>query len=193
MSFVDPKDPLWREVNSIAGAEGLELYDLERLPPSHLRVTIDRIKPEAADEVVPAIEAGLVEADEAQIGAAAESGRPVRERVSSGDCSKLCRRLMAFFLVEGPNYGIASEPEIEVSSPGVNRNLRRPEHFAAAVGERVRVVSMVEYAGAEKFPLVGTVIDANSEHLRLAIEGTDVLAALPLGQVRKAHVDFKFE
>lgn len=193
MSFVDPKDPLWREMNSIAEAEGLRLYDLERLPPSHLRVTIDRIA-SASGNV--GVDVGSETGEQVSSSAnSSESGLagPVRERVTSGDCSKLCRRLMAYFLVSGQDFGISTEPEIEVSSPGINRNLRRMDHFVEAIGERVKVVSMRDYEGPEKFPIVGKLIAADNETLRMEIEGGGGEAVLPLDGVKKAHVDFRFD
>lgn len=59
--------------------------------------------------------------------------------VTSGECTNFCRRLMAFFSVEGPNYGFGTDPELEVSSPGINRRLRLPEHYQNAVGSRVKI------------------------------------------------------
>ena len=184
MSFVDPNDPLWREMDSLAEAEGLKLYDLERLPPKQLRVTIDRAAHSAASGEHAAGSQQAVEE---------KAAAPVRERVTSGDCSKLCRRLMAFFAVNGSDFGISAEPEIEVSSPGVNRNLRRPDHFAGAVGERVRIVSMRDYEGPESFPIVGTLLTAEGGFLHLAKEGTKAEAVLPLEGIKKAHVDFRFD
>jgi len=62
------------------------------------------------------------------------------ESVTSGDCSRLVHRLMVFFIAEGEKYHIGTSPEIEVSSPGVNRQLRLPEHFQTAVGSRVKII-----------------------------------------------------
>jgi ribosome maturation factor RimP len=40
---------------------------------------------------------------------------------------------------------------LELSSPGINRRLRRPEHFRRYVGKRVRVRSTVPLAGRRSF------------------------------------------
>ena len=109
------------------------------------------------------------------------------ENVSSDDCSKLCRRLMVYFEVEGPNLGFSVEPIIEVSSPGVNRHLRLVEHFNKAVGERVKVIKK-EAAGS----ILGQIESADSKSINLIDEQTQQQVQLPLENIKKAHVEFVF-
>ena len=52
------------------------------------------------------------------------------------DCVSFSRKLGAILEVEDPLDGPYS---LEVSSPGMDRKLRRPKHFAACKGKRVRV------------------------------------------------------
>src|SRR5881275_3262458 len=40
---------------------------------------------------------------------------------------------------------------VDVSSPGLERPLRKPEHFAEAVGRKVRLRTAAEIAGRRKF------------------------------------------
>jgi ribosome maturation factor RimP len=40
---------------------------------------------------------------------------------------------------------------LEVSSPGINRRLRRPDHFRRYIGQRVRVRTVVPLAGRKSF------------------------------------------
>src|SRR5512145_567247 len=56
--------------------------------------------------------------------------------VGIGDCESFSRRLGAVLDVEDPVPGPYA---LEVSSPGVNRRLSKPRHFASAEGRRVRV------------------------------------------------------
>ena len=116
------------------------------------------------------------------------------ERVTSGDCSRLVRRLMSICMAEGPELGLIAEPQIEVSSPGVNRQLRLPQQFAGAVGERVKV-TLVESAGGSRAaaPVVGVLSSLNGEVLEILDEATKQTEVLPLAAVGKAHVDFKFD
>ena len=55
---------------------------------------------------------------------------------------------------------------IDVSSPGLDRPLRRPEHFRAAIGHEVQIRTAGEIAGKKKFR--GPVVAASDRSLRLA-------------------------
>jgi ribosome maturation factor RimP len=56
---------------------------------------------------------------------------------------------------------------VEVSSPGPERPLRKPEHFAAAVGRRVSVRTGDELVGRKRFR--GEVIAAEEEAVTLVV------------------------
>ena len=190
MSFVERENRLWKEVASIAADEGLFLYDLERVGGSILRVTAER-SPDAARAPVVATENDEGAEDEGE-----ESERPLRPGITSGECTRLCRRLMTYFLAEGPSYGIVPEPEIEVSSPGINRNLRLREHFSGAVGERVKVVSReARDAAGKDLPskfYIGVLREVNDEQIALHDEQTHADVQLPLGSIKRANVEFQF-
>ena len=57
---------------------------------------------------------------------------------------------------------------LEVSSPGVERPLRRPEDFARRVGEKVRVRTSHPVEGASR--LVGTIAGAGDDGVTIATE-----------------------
>jgi ribosome maturation factor RimP len=56
--------------------------------------------------------------------------------VTLGDCEAVSRRLGDIF---DAHEAIAGRYLLEVSSPGVNRPLLKPEHFRRVVGDKVRV------------------------------------------------------
>jgi ribosome maturation factor RimP len=60
---------------------------------------------------------------------------------------------------------IAGRYTLEVSSPGLERTLRSPEHFAWAVGKDVSVKTVATYEGERR--LSGTVRDADDEGVTL--------------------------
>src|SRR5436309_4383974 len=62
---------------------------------------------------------------------------------------------------------------VEVSSPGPARPLRKPEHFAAAVGHRVAVRTGSEVRGRKRFR--GEVLAADDEALILAVTDSEPL------------------
>ena len=70
-----------------------------------------------------------------------ESTGGVTKEVEIGDCARVSRLISP---LEGESSASSNGlvPEgvmLEVSSPGINRRLRRPEHFQAAVGQRIRI------------------------------------------------------
>jgi ribosome maturation factor RimP len=65
---------------------------------------------------------------------------------------------------------------LEVSSPGVERDLRRPEHFAGAVGETVSV--KVEDADGTKARLRGELVAAGADTITIRLDGGDRQIAL---------------
>jgi ribosome maturation factor RimP len=64
------------------------------------------------------------------------------------------------------------EYTIDVSSPGIERPVRTPQHFADAVGRRVALRTASPVAGRSKFK--GEVRQAGSDTLTMSIDGTDV-------------------
>lgn len=74
---------------------------------------------------------------------------------------------------------------LEVSSPGLERSLRRPAHFVAAVGERVTVKTRVD--GAVK-RLVGALRDADDAGVTIEVDGAD--RAVGYGDVISARTVF---
>ena len=62
---------------------------------------------------------------------------------------------------------------VEVSSPGPKRPLRKPTHFAVAVGRRVTLRTEHEIAGRNRFR--GTVLDADAETVTLELAASEPL------------------
>ena len=81
---------------------------------------------------------------------------------------------------------------LEVSSPGVNRKLRRAEHFKDAVGERVRISFSRPTAEGGDTTLVGTVVGFDGEQIDLNAEVQKAVVKIPFAKVSKAQVDFLF-
>jgi ribosome maturation factor RimP len=65
---------------------------------------------------------------------------------------------------------------LEVSSPGLERDLRRPEHFAAAVGETVSVKA--RDADGTKERLRGELVAAGADTITLRLDAGDRTIAL---------------
>jgi ribosome maturation factor RimP len=64
------------------------------------------------------------------------------------------------------------EYTIDVSSPGIERPVRTPQHFASAVGRKVALRTAEPVGGRSKFK--GEVRQAGAEALTVSVDGADV-------------------
>jgi ribosome maturation factor RimP len=71
---------------------------------------------------------------------------------------------------------------LEVSSPGPERPLTKPEHYRRFVGNRVRVKTTEEIAGRHSF--TGTLTAADDE--RVSVDAPDGAVTIPLQSVRRS-------
>lgn len=82
---------------------------------------------------------------------------------------------------------IAGRYTLEVSSPGLERKLRSPEHFRASVGKGV-VVKTVERLVPDSHRIEGTIVDADESSITLEVEeGT---LEVPHEQIKTARTIF---
>ncbi len=91
---------------------------------------------------------------------------------------------------------------LEVSSPGLERSLRRPEHFAGAVGER----AVIRTSGPLRRRIVGEILEADGSAVSIRIEeisgvagagqgiqpGPGQTLSVPLGDIAKARTTFEW-
>ncbi len=77
---------------------------------------------------------------------------------------------------------------LEVSSPGLERPLRRPDQFARAVGEEVSVKTRSSYDGQRR--LRGRLVAASAEQVELLVDGRSV--TLALDDVERARTVFEW-
>jgi len=73
---------------------------------------------------------------------------------------------------------------LEVSSPGADRPLTRPEHFRRFLGRRVRVRTREQISGRRNF--TGTLTDADEESVSLETDGAPV--RIPLAGIRRSNL-----
>ena len=93
---------------------------------------------------------------------------------------------------------------LEVSSPGLERRLRYPAHFARCIGEEVAVKTAEPFLGSRR--LTGTLVGATEEAVtvRVGADGpasdgpasdgpaADDLVQIPLPAIERAHLVFKW-
>jgi len=73
---------------------------------------------------------------------------------------------------------------LEVSSPGPERPLTKPEHFRRYLGRRVRVRTREEVAGHQSF--TGRLTDADDKSV--SVDSGDGPVAIPLAAVRRSNL-----
>ena len=78
--------------------------------------------------------------------------------VTVTDCSKASRQFSAILDVADP---IANRYTFEVSSPGMDRPLAKPEHFKKVVGSDVKIKMTVLVNGRRR--CTGKLVEANAE------------------------------
>ncbi len=97
------------------------------------------------------------------------------------DCERVSRQVSAVLDVEDP---ITSAYTLEVSSPGLDRQLHKPEHFERYIGALVAVKLRMPYQGRRRFQ--GRLNGFEDGDLVLQVEDTEYL--LPLDTIDKAQV-----
>jgi ribosome maturation factor RimP len=78
---------------------------------------------------------------------------------------------------------------LECSSPGLNRPLVRPEHFARAVGQRVSVRTHEPVAGRRQFH---GVLEATGDGTVTVHDPDAGVVSLALAAIERAHTEFEF-
>ena len=79
---------------------------------------------------------------------------------------------------------LLAEYSLEVSSPGPERPLAKPEHFRRFVGRRVRVRTRDEIEGRRSF--TGTLRDADDGSVSVESDAGEV--RIPLDRVRRSNL-----
>jgi ribosome maturation factor RimP len=74
---------------------------------------------------------------------------------------------------------------LEVSSPGINRPLKRPEHFARFVGKRIRVRTRDRIDGRRSF--LGTLQEVLENQITLKQEGAQY--QIPFSVIEKSNYE----
>ena len=101
--------------------------------------------------------------------------------VGLDDCERVSEQVSGLLDVEDP---IPGQYVLEVSSPGVDRVLRKREHFEAFTGHRVRVRTRTLRAGRRQY--TGQLLELDREEIVLEVDGEAV--RLPLADIEKARL-----
>jgi ribosome maturation factor RimP len=135
-----------------------------------MTVTQQAIEERLAD-VEPDVEVLLLET------ANASTMRLVIDRPSGVDLD-LCER------VTNHLRDVLAETGLEVSSPGPERPLTKPEHFSRYVGRRVRVRTREEHGGRRSF--TGELVGANDEGVTVAADTG--IVSIPYADINRSNL-----
>jgi len=150
---------LWELFEPVVNGMGFDLVEIEHFPnPKHgvLRLYID--KPESA----------------------ASDGKK-SEGVVIEDCSAVSRQISALIDVEEP---IRGQFNLEVSSPGLDRPLRRVKDFQRFTGSLVKLKTVMPLDGQRNFK--GRLLEANDEAVVIETETEEL--SLPMNAIEKARI-----
>jgi len=78
--------------------------------------------------------------------------------------------------------------ELEVSSPGLERPLRKRSHFEAEVGNKVYVKAKIPIEGSKVWQ--GTLLEVGADEV--VIDEAGRVARIPLGEIGSAHLIYDF-
>lgn len=156
----------------VARSEGLEVVDVEWKVGKQrfLRVYIDRPWP-------PPVAAEGVSLEESAAG------------ISHADCERVSKQLSVILdveeLIPGPGY------VLEVSSPGLDRLLRKPSDFERFRGRLAKVTTAEPVGNATFFE--GRLAGVAEGKVRLEVKGKEARTIeLPLEAIRKAQLVVEF-
>ena len=104
-------------------------------------------------------------------------------------CSSIILRGVTLALCEqvtGALEDVRERYTLEVSSPGAERPLSKPEHFQRFVGRRVRIRIGQGVAGVERRTLTGELVGASAHEVTLALD--DGVVAIPYAAMQRSHL-----
>jgi ribosome maturation factor RimP len=112
-------------------------------------------------------------------GERAEGGAGGRPGITLGDCERLSKQIQRVLEVEGIEYD-----RLEVSSPGLDRVLKKPADFRRFAGSRAEVRLRVPRDGRRRF--VGVVRAATDSGVDIEVDGAVV--SFPFADMDKARL-----
>lgn len=101
------------------------------------------------------------------------------------DCATVSRQLSAVLDIEDPVKGAYL---LEVSSPGLERPLAKPDHFKRFVGNKAKIVMAIHIFGRRRF--AGQMVEAGEQAVVLEVEGESY--ELPYSDMESAQLQ-RFE
>lgn len=104
------------------------------------------------------------------------------------DCGRISEQVSPVLEMEAPD--LFREAQLEVTSPGVERRLRRTDEFEHYAARRVAVKCYAPYEGRKNWS--GTIRDHTDDELTIETDEGEI-ANIPLNQVASVRLEFNAE
>ncbi|MDE1891562.1 MAG: ribosome maturation factor RimP [Betaproteobacteria bacterium] len=101
--------------------------------------------------------------------------------ITVDDCALVSNQLTRAFAVEGVDFD-----RLEVSSPGLDRPLKKPADFERFLEYEVKLKVRVPRNGQRNF--VGQLVSANETSFSLLVEGTEEPLSFEYADIERAHL-----
>lgn len=101
--------------------------------------------------------------------------------VGLDDCARVSREVSALLDVEDP---ITVHYDLEVSSPGSDRPLAKPEHYERFLGHEVKIETSVPLDGRRRFR--GMILGTTEQGVRLGVDRNEF--ELPFSRIARARL-----
>jgi ribosome maturation factor RimP len=131
------------------------------------------------EEIAPAVERSVPGVEVLAVELASKSRFCVYVDHPSGVDHKLCERVTSAL------GSYLDDFTVEVSSPGPERPLRKPAHFAAVQGRRVAIRTGRDVAGQRRFR--GEVLAADEDAVTVVVNGSESLR-IPYDAIVRANL-----
>ena len=99
--------------------------------------------------------------------------------ISVEDCERVSNQLVRLFTVEGVDY-----ERLEVSSPGLDRVVKKDSDFVRFAGQKVQIKVRMPMAGRKNF--IGNIGEVKDGNLQLDVDGSPV--TIELSNIDKARL-----
>lgn len=109
-------------------------------------------------------------------------------RVGLDECSQVSRAVDTVLDVEDL---IPHEYNLEVSSPGVNRPLKKPAHYERVKGQKVKVKTFGPIGEPPRKNFTGTLTEVAADAISVDVEGAGSFR-IPFKDIAKANLEFEF-
>lgn len=107
--------------------------------------------------------------------------------ITADDCGKVSRQLSAVFDVEEP---VRARYNLEVSSPGLDRPLRKASDFERFAGSKVKVKMAMPIGMENRRNFTGILVGVKTDQAIVEVDGEKY--ELPIAAIEKARIISKY-